>query len=95
VAFVFEEEGTKARRHEGAEWKAFGNRHLDNPAIRRSTVNKTEMLRILDSIARDRGVDKQTLAKDLELAMVSAARKYFNAWTPRSSPARWTHSPAT
>jgi transcription termination/antitermination protein NusA len=45
-------------------------------------VNKTEMLRILDSIARDRGVDKLTLAKDLELAMVSAARKYFNALDP-------------
>ena len=40
------------------------------------------MLRILDSIARDRGVDKQILAKDLELAMVSAARKYFNALDP-------------
>jgi N utilization substance protein A len=40
------------------------------------------MLRILDSIARDRGVDKQVLAKDLELAMVSAARKYFNALDP-------------
>src|SRR5262245_6054101 len=40
------------------------------------------MLRILDSIARDRGVDKLTLAKDLELAMVSAARKYFNALDP-------------
>ncbi len=45
-------------------------------------MNKTEMLRILDSIARDRGVDKQVLAKDLELAMVSAARKYFNALDP-------------
>ncbi len=40
------------------------------------------MLRILDSIARDRGVDKQLLAKDLEQAMVSAARKYFNALDP-------------
>ena len=47
-------------------------------------MNKTEMLRILDSIARDRGVDKQVLAKDLELAMVSAARKYFNALDPDS-----------
>src|SRR3954467_7544430 len=36
------------------------------------------MMRILDSIARDRNIDKQVLIKDLETAMVSAARKYFN-----------------
>ena len=37
-----------------------------------------EMLRILDSIARDRGIDKGLLVSDLEQAMVSACRKYFN-----------------
>jgi N utilization substance protein A len=36
------------------------------------------MMRILDSIARDRNIDKQILIRDLEQAMVSAARKYFN-----------------
>ena len=36
------------------------------------------MMRILDSIARDRGIPKENLLKDLEAAMVSAARKYFN-----------------
>src|SRR5678815_2193322 len=36
------------------------------------------MMRILDSIARDRGIDRQQLLHDLEQAMVSAARKYFN-----------------
>jgi N utilization substance protein A len=36
------------------------------------------MMRILDSIARDRNIDRQLLLKDLEQAMVSAARKYFN-----------------
>ncbi|KAA0214318.1 MAG: transcription termination/antitermination protein NusA [Leptolyngbya sp. PLA3] len=36
------------------------------------------MLRILDSIARDRNIDRQLLISDLEQAMVSAARKYFN-----------------
>ncbi len=41
-------------------------------------MNKPEMMRILDSIARDRNIDKQLLLKDLEQAMVSAARKYFN-----------------
>lgn len=41
-------------------------------------MNSQEMLRILDSIARDRGVDKGLLISDLEQAMVSACRKYFN-----------------
>ena len=41
-------------------------------------VNPAEMLRILDSISRDRNVDRALLIRDLELAMVSAARKYFN-----------------
>ncbi|MFT5422736.1 MAG: N utilization substance protein A [Phycisphaerales bacterium] len=41
-------------------------------------MNSQEMLRILDSIARDRGVDKGLLITDLEQAMVSACRKYFN-----------------
>jgi len=36
------------------------------------------MLRILDSIARDRNIDRSVLISDLEQAMVSAARKYFN-----------------
>jgi transcription termination/antitermination protein NusA len=36
------------------------------------------MMRILDSIARDRGIPKENLLRDLETAMVSAARKYFN-----------------
>ncbi len=38
-----------------------------------------EMLRIIDSIARDRNVDKEALFFDIEQAMVSAARKHFNA----------------
>ncbi|MFM9996404.1 MAG: transcription termination factor NusA [Phycisphaerales bacterium] len=41
-------------------------------------MNPTEMLRILDSIARDRNIDRAVLLRDLETAMVSAARKYFN-----------------
>lgn len=41
-------------------------------------MNKPEMMRILDSIARDRNIDKQLLLRDLEQAMVSAARKYFS-----------------
>lgn len=41
-------------------------------------MNTQEMMRILDSIARDRGIDRSVLIADLEQAMVSAARKYFN-----------------
>ncbi len=41
-------------------------------------MNSAEMLRLLDGISRDRNVDRGLLIRDLELAMVSAARKYFN-----------------
>ncbi|TVQ59369.1 MAG: transcription termination/antitermination protein NusA [Phycisphaerales bacterium] len=36
------------------------------------------MMRVLDSIARDRNVDRELLITDLEVAMASAARKFFN-----------------
>ncbi|MGA1265917.1 MAG: transcription termination factor NusA [Phycisphaerales bacterium] len=39
----------------------------------------SETLRILDSIARDRNIDREILITDLEQAMVSAARKHFNS----------------
>jgi len=42
-------------------------------------VNGQEMLRILDSIARDRKVERSVLIGDLEQAMVSAARKHFGS----------------
>ncbi len=42
-------------------------------------MNPQEMLRLIDSISRDRNVDKEALLTDLEQAMVSAARKHFNA----------------
>lgn len=45
-------------------------------------MNKQEMMRIIDSIARDRNIEKQLLIRDLEQAMVSAARKYFSAIDP-------------
>ena len=38
-----------------------------------------ETLRILDSIARDRNIDREILIEDLEQAMISAARKHFNS----------------
>jgi len=39
----------------------------------------SETLRILDSIARDRNIDRELLLTDLEQALVSAARKHFNS----------------
>ena len=39
----------------------------------------TDTLRILDSIARDRNIDRDVLIHDLEQAMVSALRKHFNS----------------
>ncbi len=42
-------------------------------------MNNQEMLRLIDSISRDRNVDKESLYSDIEQAMVSAARKHFNA----------------
>ncbi|MEK6700686.1 MAG: transcription termination factor NusA [Planctomycetota bacterium] len=41
-------------------------------------MNFTELNRNLDAIARERNIDKAVLVRDLEQAMVSAARKYFN-----------------
>ena len=36
-----------------------------------------ELVRIVDNIARDKNIDRESIFKDLEDAMVSAARKYF------------------
>lgn len=40
-------------------------------------MNTQEMMRILDSIARDRNIEREILVQDLEQAMVSAARKHY------------------
>ncbi len=40
-------------------------------------MNTPEMMRILDSIARDRNIDRELLITDLEQAMVSALRKHY------------------
>lgn len=42
-------------------------------------MNAAEMNRILDSISRDRNIEKSVLIRDLERAMVSALRKFFNS----------------
>ncbi len=51
-------------------------------------MNAQEMLRILDSIARDRNIERETLIGDLEQAMVSAARKHYNALDPEEFTCR-------
>jgi len=38
-----------------------------------------ETLRIIDSIARDRNIERELLITDLEQAMISAAKKHFNS----------------
>lgn len=43
-----------------------------------ASVDTTEMIRVLDAIARERKVERAQLLKVLERAMVSAARKHFN-----------------
>ncbi|MDX1681701.1 MAG: transcription termination factor NusA [Phycisphaeraceae bacterium] len=42
-------------------------------------MNSQEMIRLIDTISRDRNVDPELLFNDLEQALVSAARKHFNA----------------
>ncbi|MEX2214150.1 MAG: transcription termination factor NusA [Phycisphaeraceae bacterium] len=41
-------------------------------------MNGTELIRLIDAISRDRNVEKEVLYRDIEQAMVSAARKHFN-----------------
>ena len=38
-----------------------------------------ELIRIVDNIARDKKIDKESIFLDLEIAMVSAAKKHFGA----------------
>ena len=41
-------------------------------------MRASEMMQLIDGIARERNIDKELLFQDLEQAMVSAARKHFN-----------------
>jgi transcription termination/antitermination protein NusA len=43
-----------------------------------------ELIRIVDNIARDKNIDKESIFVDLEAAMVSAARKHFGLQNPES-----------
>ncbi len=42
-------------------------------------MNSQEMMRLIESIARDRGVEREILIADLEQAMITAARKFYNS----------------
>ncbi len=42
-------------------------------------MNSQEMMRLIESIARDRGVEREVLINDLEQAMITAARKFYNS----------------
>jgi len=45
--------------------------------FRESRIMNQELLRIVDNIARDKNIDKESIFADLEEAMVSAVRKHF------------------
>jgi len=45
-------------------------------------MNTQEMIRIIDSIARERNVERETLVSDLEQAMITAARKHYHTLDP-------------
>jgi N utilization substance protein A len=55
--------------------KVFGA-GLQNISQEEKTMNQ-ELLRIVENIARDKNIDKESIFVDLEEAMVSAARKHF------------------
>lgn len=54
-----------------------------------STINTTEMMRILDSIARDRNIERSALIADLEQAMVSALRKHYATLDTEEFQCKW------
>jgi N utilization substance protein A len=45
--------------------------------MRKKENMNQELIRIVDNIARDKNIDKESIFTDLEAAMVSAARKHF------------------
>ena len=57
----------------GTSFRQFASFRKESP------VNPADMIRLLDSIAQDRNIDRNLLLQDLEEAMKSAARKHFNS----------------
>jgi N utilization substance protein A len=58
------------------EWKPVSVSIFFGFVYRKANVNQ-ELVRIVENIARDRNIDKESIFLDLEEAMVSAARKHF------------------
>lgn len=52
-------------------------------------MNKTEMLKLIDAIARERKVEKTQLLKVLERAMVSACRKHYGTLDAEEFRCEW------
>ena len=42
-------------------------------------MDSSEFLRLIDSISRDRGLDKEMIIEDIEKALLQAAQKRFDA----------------
>jgi N utilization substance protein A len=61
------------------KWKRSfcGSFHFFLVKKERSKRMNQELVRIVDNIARDKNIDRESIFADLESAMVSAARKYF------------------
>ncbi|MAI67950.1 MAG: transcription termination factor NusA [Phycisphaerae bacterium] len=54
-------------------------KHLNSPTTKKEQDMNREAIEIIETIAKQRKIDKQVIIGDLELAMVSAARKHFNS----------------
>jgi N utilization substance protein A len=62
---------------ETGSWSRAGIRKEIGAELRREKTMNQELLRIVDNIARDKNIDKESIFVDLEEAMISAARKHF------------------
>jgi N utilization substance protein A len=63
--------------YETGSWSRAGIRKEIGAELRREKTMNQELLRIVDNIARDKNIDKESIFVDLEEAMISAARKHF------------------
>ncbi len=50
---------------------------VEKDLVRKKKTMNQELLRIVENIARDKNIDKESIFIDLEEAMISAARKHF------------------
>jgi len=62
----------------GVGWCWFRKRKEIGAGLRTGKTMNQELLRIVDNLARDKNIDKESIFIDLEEAMVSAVRKHFS-----------------